>query len=74
VAAAIEGEALLLAPLYGALAERRRELGGGDLALTIQIIAPTYACAGKGLLRIVRLTQREASVEVCAAYEGYDRL
>jgi len=45
-----------------------------DAKVCVEVIAPAYACAGTGALRVVRIGGDRGSIAIAAAYEGYDRL
>jgi len=61
---------LLLLPLREAV----DAFAGAGRAVTIDVLAPPYACAGCGDLRVVRVLEQPGGVALTAAYDGYERL
>ena len=43
-------------------------------SLTFTVLRPVYPAAGRGALRVLRLREREGTVELVAGYESYERL
>ena len=65
-------EDFLLTPLRHAL--ERTAFVDRHTGVTVDVLAPPYPCAGVGLMRVVRALEWPAGIELCVAYEGYDRL
>jgi hypothetical protein len=61
---------LLLLPLREAV----DAAAGVGRQVTIDVLAPPYACAGRGHLRVVRVLERPDGLALTAAYDAYERL
>ena len=57
-----------LLPAVEALAALR----GRDVRFSV--LRPPYAALGVGALRVLRIAEREATLEMVAGYDGYERL
>ena len=63
-----ERESLALMPLTDA----RELLAGGRVRL--RLLLPPYAAVGIGVLRVLRMRERDGAMEIVAGYDGYARL
>jgi hypothetical protein len=45
-----------------------------DRKLTFRLLVPPYPALGLGVLRVLRVAERDGSTELVAGYEGYERL
>jgi hypothetical protein len=52
--------------------EARRSLVGRELRF--RLLGPPFAALGVGILRVLRVAEREEYTEITAGYERYERL
>jgi hypothetical protein len=52
--------------------EARALLGGRELFL--RLLRPPYPVVGLGVLRVLRVSERDERTEIVAGYEAYERL
>jgi len=45
-----------------------------DRTLTLRLLRPPYPALGVGVLRVLRVAERDAGTEIVAGYERYERL
>ena len=45
----------------------------GRTALHFRVLTPPYPAVGVGVLRVLRVRERDSLIEVIAGYERYDR-
>jgi hypothetical protein len=45
-----------------------------DRTLTLRLLLPPYPALGVGVLRVLRVAERDAGTEIVAGYERYERL
>jgi hypothetical protein len=50
----------------------RGQLEGRELSL--RLLLPPYPALGLGVLRVLRIVEREGRTEIVAGYDGYERL
>jgi hypothetical protein len=42
--------------------------------LSLRLLLPPFPALGLGVLRVLRIVEREARTEIVAGYDGYERL